>query len=437
MSGTFMRPFDRETARNILSRHRPAGFGRWMSKGFWAVTDQGLFAASNFVLNVMLARWLTPQGYGAITVALTAFLLIETLHRALLTDPMLVFGPGRYEERSPEYVSVLLYGHLGFSALGVLALLIAGLGFDLWGSGSISSALLALAFAVPFILFVWLMRRACYIHLESRLAASGSALYSLLLLLMTYVVLFRYGWVSAYTVFGAMGLVGLVVGIYLAARLRVRWFTAPSSGLAREALKAHWGYGRWMLASNVVNFVPYNIYFLLLPAWGSLAATATLKALWNLMLPAMHVNTALTALLVPALVQVRGRREFKRRTGLFLGLLALGSTAYWILLGLFHNPVVAWLYNGRYSDYAYLLWLLGLLPIIMGSAGVLAAVLRAHERPDQVFWAYAISAASTLTLGAVLTVTQGVTGAVLGFLVSFLTALGAMAWLCLKFVGRG
>src|SRR5829696_8092535 len=82
----------------------------WLEKGFWAVADQGLFATSNFVLNIMLARWLSPQDYGAFAAMFAVFLLVGTIHTGLLTEPMLVFGSARYKDRLSEYLGTLLGG---------------------------------------------------------------------------------------------------------------------------------------------------------------------------------------------------------------------------------------------------------------------------------------------------------------------------------------
>src|SRR5207247_11135829 len=124
--------------QHILTFYGAQGFGRWLGREFWAVTDQGLFAVSNFALNVLLARWLAPQDYGAFAVAFAVFLLLGTFHSSLLIEPMLVFGPGRYRRRLSEYVGVLLYGHSGFAVLGSLVLLLACVGGRLAGAGVLS-----------------------------------------------------------------------------------------------------------------------------------------------------------------------------------------------------------------------------------------------------------------------------------------------------------
>jgi len=33
----------------------------WTTRGVWAIVDQALFALSNLLLNVLLARWLSPR----------------------------------------------------------------------------------------------------------------------------------------------------------------------------------------------------------------------------------------------------------------------------------------------------------------------------------------------------------------------------------------
>src|SRR5690606_1122278 len=107
--------------------------GGWLTTGTWTILDQGLFAGSNFVVNVLLARWLTPEAYGAYTVAFTFFLLLGTFHGGLLIEPMLVFGSGRFEARLRRYLRVLLSGHGWFSLLAGLALAASAGAFWLLG----------------------------------------------------------------------------------------------------------------------------------------------------------------------------------------------------------------------------------------------------------------------------------------------------------------
>ena len=47
----------------------------WLSKGSWAVLDQALYALSQFLVNLLLARWLTPAEYGVYALLYSVLLL--------------------------------------------------------------------------------------------------------------------------------------------------------------------------------------------------------------------------------------------------------------------------------------------------------------------------------------------------------------------------
>jgi O-antigen/teichoic acid export membrane protein len=377
-----------------------------------------LFATSNFVINILLARWLSPDDYGAFGVTFAVFLLVGSVHSAILTEPLLVFGPGKYKDRLSDYMGALVYGHLGFAVLGSLVLLLVSVGFALSGWRSLYTVMLALALAEPFILLLWLMRRACYARFEPHLAASGGAWYMVLMLAGAYVLYWR-EWLSAASALGVMGVSSLAVSLWLAVRLRVKLPSLWGDDLTREAIRDHWRYGRWSVGNQALNWVPMNIYYLLLPVWGGLAAGASFKALMNLVMPMLQAVWALSILLLPTLVWARdeGRAKLNSRVRLALVPFVVGPAIYWLLLGLFHQPLVSWLYDGQYTEGAALMWILGLSPIVASVKQVLSQSLRALERPDWLFLAYTVSAIIALTLGTGLVYLWGIVGAGMGLVI--------------------
>ncbi len=403
----------------------PQNPGGLLTKGCWAVMDQGLFAVSNFFLSVMLARWLAPKDYGAFAVAFTIFLLLGSFHTALVSEPMLVFGQGRYQRRHAEYLGVLLSGHWGLVTLGSLILGFSGAVVWRLGSGALASALLGFALAGPAILLLWFMRRACYIRLEPRLAASGGLVY-LALMASGLLALYRHEWLSVLPALGVMGFASLIASLWLAARLRISASPSTANRLAREALRDHWGYGRWSVATMPLLWISGDLFYLLLAVWWGLEASAGLKAVANLILPVQHTSSALAVLLVPILVRARGDLEFGRLTHLSVVLLSGGSLAYWGLLILLHRPIMTWLYNGQYAGYVHVLWMLGVVVLASAVVTGLGGALRALERPDQVFRAYGLSSIVVLTFGLWSTITWGAMGAAAGLALSSATKAAAM-----------
>jgi hypothetical protein len=64
------------------------------------------------------------------------------------------------------------------------------------------------------------------------------------------------------------------------------------------------------------------------------------------------------------------------------------------------------------------------------------SAFRAFERPDQLFWPYAISTLAALALGPFMIVAWGVAGAVLTYLVWAGIATAVMTYLFVTFRGR-
>src|SRR5437899_1179777 len=76
----------------------------WAGKGALSVADEVLISGSNFMVSVMLGRWLSSAQYGAYALSFSIFLLLTSIHQALLLEPMSVFGPSLYPDLQREYL---------------------------------------------------------------------------------------------------------------------------------------------------------------------------------------------------------------------------------------------------------------------------------------------------------------------------------------------
>lgn len=393
---------------------------RWAGRGFWAVSDQALISLSNFLLNVLLARWLAADEYGAFTVGFSILLIVGSFHGALLTDPMLVFGASRFAGTASQYLRVLVFGH--WILTGPVALLALGgaLALRFLGAQALSPALLGLALAAPLYLLLLLLRRACYVTLEPRQSAAASGLYLVVSLLGAF-ALSRTTKLSPASGFLALAAGSLVSSAWLFPRLRTTW-SIPRRAEISEVLAVHWGFSRWTLGANLAQWVRGNLYYFILPVWGGLEASAAFRAMANLIMPLTQPLMAISPLLLPAFTRARSRSDFGATVGRVGVLLAAGAGAYWIVLGSFGEPILGWIYAGKYVEHGRLAWVIGLIPVCTAIGAAVATALRALERPDRDFWATAVSAAIALTVGVLLTRVWGVGGAIAGLVLSYVVA---------------
>lgn len=402
----------------------------WASRGMWTLTDQGLFSLSSVMVNVLLARWLSTHAYGAFAVSYSLFLLLGTVHTALLAEPLLVYGAGKYAHAIPAYVRLVMRGH--WLVMGVCSLILASAGIIMLQLGMplLGRAMLGVAAAAPFILLSWLMRRACYIRARPQWAATAGAL-NLGLTVLGLLLLKHYGSLSIVSALGVIGGASALASASLVLRVRT---PMAGSGAApptvASVLRDHWSYGRWAAGTGMLSWAPTDLYILVLPLWGGLGASAGLKALMTLVMPAVQAQNAMSNLLTPLLVRARGQSAFKRILMIAMLCFASFSIGYWLLLGIVHKPLVHGIYGGRYDHVGTVLWLLGLLPLFSGMAEALSDALRALERPDRIFWAAIASTTATIGLGVTAAARWGVAGVAIGQIASAIAAVGVM-WMSL------
>lgn len=412
---------------------------KWIGRGAWAIADQGLFALANVLLNVLLARWLSTEEYGAFAVAYSCFLFIGAFHTALLTEPLLVFGPGKYADQPRTYLSLLLRGHWILTAAGSLLLIIAGLVLRFNGARPLSQALLGLAVATPFSLLMWFSRRAAYVRFQPRLATIASAGY-LVLLVAGLIGLAGLHLVSIFSAMLTLSVAGAISGLWLMRRIGRALPDEEKSITRMPVVTDHWQYGRWASATTVLMWVPLNLFFVVLSVLVNFEATAAFKALSNLVLPLLQANAALGSLLLPALaLRARNHEQFKKLLRTSLALFAAGACTYSLVIGAFGGELVHLIYGGRYDSQANLLGLLLLIPLLDGAMVVLSNALRSLERPDRVFWAQLTVVFFLLTAGVEATRLSGLWGATAGLVVAELLGtivLGASVLAQLKHLRR-
>ncbi len=387
---------------------------KWIGRGVWAIADQGLFALANTLLNVLLARWLTPDEYGAFAVAYSCFLFIGAFHTALLSEPLLVFGPDKYADQPRSYLSLLLRGHWILTAVGSVLLVIAGLVLRFNGVRPLSQALLGLALATPFSLLMWFSRRAAYVRFQPRLATVASAGY-LVLLLTGLIGLAALHLVSIFSAMLTLSVAGAISGLWLMRNIHRALPDGEESITPMPVVTDHWRYGRWASATSVLMWVPLNLFFVVLSVLVNFEATGAFKALSNLVLPMLQVNAALGSLLLPAMaLRAHNHEQFKKLLRTSLVLFAAGAGTYSLVIGAFGGELVHLIYGGRYDSQASLLRLLLLIPILDGAMVVLSNALRSLERPDRVFWAQLTVVVFLLTAGVETTRLSGLWGATAG-----------------------
>jgi O-antigen/teichoic acid export membrane protein len=403
----------------------PALLRRWGGRSILSVLDQGVFSASNFLLSLLLARWLAPGEYGGYAVAFSIFLFAAGFQNALILDPMYVLGSSQRHEEERRYIGTLVWLHFGLAA--IMSAAFAGAASVLLAlRSSLAGSMFSLAIASPLILLFWLFRAACYLQTRPDLALRGSLAYGIILLGLL-VLLARTRHVSAFAAFLCMAAAssGGVALLFSSLGMRgqdIAWSTARVR--LKAVMSENWRYGRWVTGSTVLSWVNGAIYLPLLGLFGGLAQAGAFQALQNLIRPLQQTFTSLGVLFLPHLSRQRteqAKGNFRRTVGRIIAVNVAISVAYLLPLLFAREWIIAFLYRrSYYGEFTALIPLLWLAAILGGVTQGLSIGLKSVQRSDLLFWVYALGAFAAVTLGLVFVRSLKIEGAAIGYAMSFL-----------------
>jgi len=357
----------------------------WGLKSALALVDQGLFSGAGFLVNLLLARWLVPESYGAFALAFAAFLFIAGFYNVLLLEPLTVMGPGRHSENLPAYFRAQFLIH--FLLVGWLAA--AGLlgGVAVWQvtpDSPVVGAIFGGALMLPLLLLLWLARRMCYVLQRPGLAVADTASY-LALIVAGLAALRHFDRPTPLLAFLLMGAASLVASGVILARIGLIGGPKVTGAISwRAALRENWTYGRWLVGSTTLYFISNQTQTFLVAAMLGLSAAGVLRAM---QLPSLLMTQALIAagsLYLPALSHDFGRGDVmraRRKTAIVSGALAFAGLVFVGILAFVSTPLERVMYSGKYASQAWLIPVLGLIPLCAACSVGYSMALRAARKP--------------------------------------------------------
>jgi len=405
----------------------------WAHKGGLTILDQGLISGSNFLISVLLARWLTAEQYGAYAIAFGFFVLLQLVYQSLVLEPMSVFGGSTYRNNLRGYFGSLLWIHVILSlAIFLVFGATAGVSRLLGQTAGMPGALAGVTIASPCVLFFWMARRSFYLELSPNQAVVGAFVYSGFVLSALW-IFYHHHLLSAFTAFVLIAIGSLGTGSFLMLRLRLALRPEGPRPPTRTIWQQHWRYGAWALMSCFASWVPANIFYPILGSFGAMAQSGQLKALMNLTLPLEQTKAALSMLLLPYAAGVQDEKDDSSRAWtLTLRMTVLGvgiSIVYWGLIIPLDRPLFQLLYSGRYMEVAHHIPLVAVGSIFWSAAYGPALALRGMKSPASVFAAYTFAAVASLAIGVPATWAFGLTGGIWGNNIADIASFAAVSFL--------
>ena len=241
----------------------------------WALADQTMVSACNFLTMVVLARYLGVHEFGRFTLAWMIVLMSVSFHVAAVISPMVSIGPKQRPDDRPAYFGALTLQHVAFLVFAFVLILVG-----VWVCDSLFPSLRAGPLAVPLACaaiaynaqdflrrYFFSIGRVTHAFITDAIRYPGQLLALVALAQLTELDVGTALWIMFAS--AAMGLVTCVRYFE-----RLRW----DRNVLRTAIVHNWNFAKWLTAESVMTLLIGRLLFFVAGALLGASAVGALNA---------------------------------------------------------------------------------------------------------------------------------------------------------------
>jgi O-antigen/teichoic acid export membrane protein len=334
----------------------------------WTVVDQGLSAASNFLLAVLVARAFDAEAFGAFAVAFGIYSIVIAVNRAVIGQPLQI----TFAAEGPRQFRSAVRSALGATMLLGIA---TGLSTGLLGGalgGQLGQALLALGITLPGLLVQDIGRMAFFAAGTPARAAAIDGLWTAVMLaglVLAQAAVPAAVWLPV-LIWGGSGLLSALLALYLLEAVpRLRG--ATHWALAQRRLTGY------LLVEYILSQGVAQVGILMVAVFGTPAGVGALRAAQVLLGPLNILGMAAFMFAIPEVARrvtmtAHQRQRFSVQVTASLGGLAV---AYGLVLVLLPGPLGEMLLGDSWTGAQAILLPMCLLAVSAAAATGPVAVL--------------------------------------------------------------
>jgi O-antigen/teichoic acid export membrane protein len=373
----------------------------------WGVIDQTFSSATNLGLAVIAGRIAGPSGLGVVYLGFSAYLVLLTMQRALVTDPLIVGSASRSVEERAVAGRRALAVIISAAAVATAVSLVLGL-------------LLPTSIGTGLLLFVpWLIgalvqdfwRALLFRDGRGAAAALNDGVWAAAMAVsIPLLFVLRNQWVVVLT-WGVGALAGGVLG-FLQTGLRpagltvsIRWWRAHA-----------WPLARWLGPEAALFVVQLQVVVFALVAILGTADVGGLRAVQAVFAPMSLLAQAITFPGLPMLATMAvTSRRLARTWALRLSAIGVGLVlAYLTVLSILPRHLVGAVFGSAFDRFDSLIPPIGVFQLLSAVTLAIGLLVKAEGRVRALLLSTAIAAVATVTLTVVLAFAGGITAATWG-----------------------
>lgn len=413
-------------------KNAPSGLFHFI-KVMSAIAEQAIFAGTNFMLTVLLVRWMPIDHVGVYSFCYSLIIVTCMLFEALVSEPIPILGPSRYASRLRCYTGAVVFLHLAISVLASFALLAVGSIFQGRESPLIGETMVGAVIAAPLLFLRPMTQQLCYTHSYNGLFALGGVAYAILAPAFLFVLHIVGALKPSYAIISIGGAMALPCLFIMVVFLRPDLRLAHIGSMIREVLRDHWRYGRWAIIAQTNHWLGGNIFHLVGPSMIGLEATAAVRAIFNMIIPVNLATAATLSAAAPTLAKYHSANErdrYRKTLGLFAGTVLSWTAGYALLFSFFGMQAIHYCYRGAFDKLvspSLIVWLC-VIPVLSVLNAIVELNLRLNGKMKSIAFSKFAWTASTMTIGIGACAAFGLLGVFIGWALSSVILLSRNIW---------
>lgn len=398
----------------------------------WALSDQAVVSASNFLTSVIVARMVGIEEFGRFMIAWIVILLFKDLQTSLLEPTMMSIGPKQNREDLPKYYGAVFAQQSLFTGASFLVVLIgmaAAGGFfpdlNLW------ELMLPLAAAVLADELQDFMRRYFYTN-NRHIAAFCNDFISYISRLIILFLLWQYHPILSAEILWvlfACSIVPAAIGMFMLDRFQI-----DRAWLATIAQR-HWAVSRWTVGTSILRWLSGNLIVLMGGALLGAQAIGAVRAAMNILAPRNVLINGLTNIVIvkgSTILHHDGTRDLRR----YLAKVGVFMTTFDVCIALvaviFAEEIMFYVYGPEFVPYTYLIYWLAAINVVHITVFPFGAGLKIFEYTKPYFVSAVLEAVFGILASYFLVLYFDLHGVMIGLAVTIVIMMLCVIGPCLK-----
>lgn len=380
--------------------------------------DQGIVSGGNFIVGILLARYLNLETYGEYALIWLIVLFCSSLHQGWIITPMFTFSPQYAGEERTSYFKTLwvhqILFAIGAALFSSIFLWLAHFFFSEWNLGNIS-------YLIPMVVFLFLMydffRREHYAKetphkaLWINIFVFGSQIAGIVFLQFTH----------ALNLYSALFTVGISYSIALLFGVKHLLSFQWDFSFFKQITIKHWNFSKWLIGTALLQWVSGNFFIIAAASILSPLTVGAIRILQNIV-GVLHVFFLALENYIPLKATkiyyangIKALRHFLVQVSWKGGLATLLIS---LTMAFFGKEIMTLLYGEKHLNYAYLLYGFALLYTLVFIGTNIRFAIRTLEQTRSIFIAYILSSGFSLVMAKPIIEKWGIDGIVIGLIIT-------------------